>query len=151
MARWDRDPKARVRVTWLLVAAEVLALSGNAYTVFSAYVNRLDVALHRSLGGTVPLIVVIVLTVLCLAGAVYVGIQYAHGKAWSRRTLIAANGSFFLMGLAWFVKNRLGNDLSSSATIFGLLLPIITLFPLLWPLITFRPFGAPPPPQGRSA
>ncbi len=148
MARWQRDPTMRLKMTYLLVAVEALAIGGNVYPIFGAYLYQLCILM----GGTVadPLIsagasnvLTLVVAVASLILAIVVGVAYARGRAWARKALIAANVVLVALGVIWFLKNRLaGSRQDTMAAMAGLLLPIVTLFPLLWPLLVFRSAGA---------
>ncbi|HUU11115.1 MAG TPA: hypothetical protein VM431_11345 [Phycisphaerae bacterium] len=144
MARWQRDPKARRNVAYVLAAAEAVALTANFYSVFSAYLLQLDLRLSGRGELLMSLAAVyytaLAATAVCLGVSVFVGVMYARARSWARKTFIAANVVLVGLGVVWFVKNRLGGGSpDTAATLAGLLLPIITLFPLLWPLIVFRP------------
>ena len=145
MARWQRDPKVRRHVAYVLAAAEAVALTANFYSVFSAYLLQLDLRLSPQSDQLLMSLAAVFYTALaatavCLGVSVFVGVMYARARSWARKTFIAANVVLVGLGAVWFVKNRLGGGSGdTAATLAGLLLPIITLFPLLWPLIVFRP------------
>jgi len=148
MARWQRDPTMRLKMTYLLVAVEALAIAVNVYPIFGAYLYQVCIRMGSTAAD--PLIsagaanvLTLVVAVVCLALAVAVGVAYARGRAWARKALIAANVVLVALGVIWFLKNRMaGSRQDTMAAMAGLLLPIVTLFPLLWPLLVFRPAGA---------
>jgi len=146
MARWERDPKFRRNLTWLLAAAEVAALTLNAYFVFQAYLQRALVTVApKLLSAEAFKVVTIVVTGLCLVGTAAQGLSYVRGRAWARSAFLIENGALIFLGLVWFVHSMVGpGDPNVYSTWGGLLLPCVTLFPLLWPLMTFRPM----PPGG---
>ena len=152
MAHWDRDPKARIKATWLLVAVEAAAVILNFFFISSAYLHYVNVRLSPDiralmLSATTSYVIVSILTACCLAAIIVVGVRYARGSPRMRWTMIGINAGLIALGLMWFFKNRLaGGEAAPIATICGLFLPMITLFPLLWPLIAFRPAGTPPSP-----
>lgn len=145
MARWQRDPKTRRRLTWLLVGAEVLALTGNFYPIFFAYLYQVFIRLGH--GPQQPLVshddtgvISVVFTCVVFVVAFAEGAAYARGQQWARRAMIAENVILVALGLFWFLKNRLGGGSPSAvAAVAGVILPMVTLFPLLWPLLAFRP------------
>lgn len=145
MARWQRDPKARRHIAYVLAAAETVALTANFYSIFSAYLLQLDLRLSPrgdQLLMSMPAVFYTALaaTVVCFGVSVLVGVMYARTRSWARKTFIAANVVLVVLGALWFLKNRLGGgSADTAATLAGMLLPIVTLFPLLWPLIVFRP------------
>jgi len=149
MARWQRDPKARRNVVRLLAAVEVLAVTANFYPMFTGYLHWVNVRLG---GGSLLSLnaeygVAIAATAVFLAVAVVQAVMYARGRPWARWAFIGANAGLVLLGLVWFLKNRLwGATPDVYAALVGLALPMMTVFPLLWPLLALEP-GA----EGRSA
>jgi hypothetical protein len=144
MARWQRDPKARRNVVYVLVAAEVLAVAANFYAIFSAYLLRLNLRLSAgkedlliSLPGVSY--VAIAATAVCVGVGIFVAVMYARDRAWARGAFIVVNVVLVVLGIVWFAVDRLGTTPELTAVWLGLLLPIVTLFPLLWPLVVFRP------------
>ena len=147
MARWERDPKFRRNLTWLLAAAEALALTLNFYFVFSAYLRRVMLAIMpKQLPSDMTLLVVaIVATALCLAVVAVQAVLYVRGRERVRKAFLIENGVMILLGLVWFIHSVTGRgEPNVIATWGGLLLPLVTLFPLLWPLMSLRP----PSPAG---
>jgi hypothetical protein len=145
MARWQRDREMRRKVAWALVAAEALALAGSFALIFLAY---LRFAVARLGGAHVSPFVLFDLTryiavgvaAVVLAVAVYEGLMFVRGCRWARAAFIIENVALVVLGLLWFVKNRITGDvLNTEAALYGLLLPMLTLFPLLWPLLVFSP------------
>ncbi len=148
MARYERDPRRRRRLAILLAALEVLAVSGNFFTLFMAYLNWLNVRLSLStfLGAHGIGVSAVVAAVFLVACAV-VGLLYVNGNPRARLILVAANALLVLLGLLWFVKGyAMSAEPNPNVALLGLVLPMVTLFPLLWPLISFRPV---PPAAGR--
>jgi len=151
MARWQRDPKLRRRALILLAAGEMLALGVCFFGIFQAYLYRMMLRLGVADPPASGLILVMAATVLWAAAAVFVAVMYVKGRRWARGALIAANSVLVALGLLWFVIHftRAGGDVrDTTASLVGLLLPMVTLFPLLWPLLTFRQDG---PGQGPGA
>ena len=152
MARWQRDPKARRTLAWVLVATESLVLTLNAYPVFSAYLNYVSIyVLGTVRAPLVPyraaLVVNLVAMLLILAAAVLAGAFYVRGRIWPRVAYIGANLVMLVLGVMWFAHNRFASaSPEPKVALAGLLLPLVTVFPLLWPLLVFRP--VPPPPGG---
>jgi hypothetical protein len=100
---------------------------------------RFDGTLSYGVGITI----LIAATILCLVGAAFVGVAYVRGRPWARSVLIGGNVVLVVLGVAWFLKNRIaGTAPDPFAARAGLALPLATLFPLLWPLIVFRPAGS---------
>jgi hypothetical protein len=149
MAKWERDPVLRRRLSWLLAAAEVVAVTLNFYFVFSAYLRRVTLAVAPTLPSDRTLVVVaLVVTGLCLVGAAVQGFLYVRGRAWARSAFLVQNGVLIALGFLWFIHSILGSgEPNIFSTWGGLLLPLVTLFPLLWPLISLRPL--PPAARGR--
>jgi hypothetical protein len=144
MARWQRDPKARRNVAYVLAAAEVLAVTANLYLLFSAYLLQLNLRLSGGVEGLLisrlaTHYVAVAATIVCAGAAIVVAVMYARDRAWARRLLIATNGILVGLGVLWFMMDRLGSSPDAMAAVGGLLLPFVTLFPLLWPLLAFRP------------
>ncbi|MCX5655750.1 MAG: hypothetical protein NTY65_14020 [Planctomycetota bacterium] len=141
MARWERDPKLRRNLTWLLAAAEALALTLNFYFVFSAYLRRVMVVIMPKLpSDTTLLVVAIVATALWLAVVAVQAVLYIRGRERARMAFLIENGAMILLGAVWFIHNLTGRgEPDVYATWGGLLLPLVTLFPLLWPLMSLRP------------
>lgn len=145
MARWQRDPQMRQKMAWLLVVVEVLALAASFALIFLAYLRFVVVRLSggqasESLLLMLPRYVTLGATVLVAGAAVYQGVLFVRGCRWARTAFLVENGLLVLLGLMWFVKNRItGDALNTEAAFYGLLLPMLTLFPLLWPLLTFSP------------
>jgi len=148
MAKWERDPVLRRRLSWLLAAAETLALTLNFYLVFSAYLQRVLVAVAPKLLSVQAFVAVaLVVTGFCLAGAAVQGFLYVRGRAWARSAFLVENGVLIVLGFLWFIHSILGSgEPNIFSTWGGLLLPLVTLFPLLWPLISLRPL----PPAARG-
>lgn len=142
MARWQRDPKARQRVVYVLAAAEVVGVTASFYLIFSAYLLRIWLLMTV---GTPEMEATVyyaarAATAVCFVVGVFVGIMYARGRSWARRVFIVANAVLLTAGVVWFVKSQvLSSRTGASVAAWGLLLPILVLFPLLWPLIVFRP------------
>jgi len=141
MAKWERDPVLRRRLSWLLAAIEVAAVTLNARFVFAAYLWRALVAVApKLLSIEVFDAVVYVATGLCLVGVAVQGFLYVRGRAWARSAFLVENGVLIVLGFLWFVHSILGSgEPNIFSTWGGLLLPLVTLFPLLWPLMSFRP------------
>ncbi|MFO8013240.1 MAG: hypothetical protein R6X20_08035 [Phycisphaerae bacterium] len=143
MARWQRDPAGRRRVAYLLVGVEVLALTACAYGITQAYTLRglLAVGVASAAARPAAWITGLVLTVVALALGVVVGLKYVAGRRWARGVFIVANALLVGLGLLWFVIHQIrhGGVADNTASLVGLLLPMVTLFPLLWPLLRFRP------------
>jgi hypothetical protein len=133
-------------VTWLLAAAEALALTLNFYFVFSAYLRRVMMAILPKLPSNATLMAVaIVATVLCLAVVAVQAVLYVRGHKRARMAFLIENGALILLGVVWFIHSVAGQgEPNVFATWGGLLLPLVTLFPLLWPLMSLRP----PSPAG---
>ena len=145
MAVWQRDPKLRRRLIYLLAAAEAAALTVNFYFLCLAYLHRFFIYLGRWLQ-TPPAspsalwVVGLVLTLGVLGLAAYEAVLYVRERPWVRKALIAQNAGLVALGGVWFVLNRLhGATPDPYAATLGLLLPMVTLFPLLWPLLTIHP------------
>jgi hypothetical protein len=141
MARWQRDREMRRKVAWALVAAEVLALAGIFARICLGYLIFVNA---RLLGGRVSdyglIYITVGATAVVLAAAVYEGRLFVRGCRWARAAFIIENVALVLLGLLWFVKNRItGDAMNTEAALYGLLLPMLTLFPLLWPLLVFSP------------
>ena len=142
MAQWQRDPKARRNIAYLLAAVEVAVVTANFYPIFSAYLLRAALFVTAGSAETRAAIyyVAVAATVVCFVVAVFVGMMYARNRSWARRVFIIANVVLLALGVVWFVKNQMsGSRPEIKAVAAGLLLPIVTLFPLLWPLVVFRP------------
>jgi hypothetical protein len=144
MARWQRDPRARQNLAYLLALVEVLAVTAGFYFIFSAYLHQVNLRLssgpdHLILSLPTVYYVALGATIACFAVSVLVGVMYARGRPWARRVLIVANVVLVVLGVVWFAKNRIGGNPDITAATGGLLLPLATLFPLLWPLVAFRP------------
>jgi hypothetical protein len=147
MARWQRDPEARRKVSWLLAAAETLALTFCSAFIVMGYVVFLA---SRFAGGALSprgcYWVTIVATAIVLAAAVYEGMMFVRGRPWARRAYLIENGIVIGLGLLWFIKNRVtGDPANTTPAYFGLVIPMLTLFPLLWPLLVFSPKPQAPP------
>ena len=139
MALWERDPKANQRMALLLVAVEALAILINFYTIFSVYIYQIHLRLKTDLSGTALLVVVIMATVLCTALMAYEGLMFLRGRAWARYAFLGENGLLIVLGILWFLWNRMGSGLRDPLPLYlGLALPLVTLFPLMWPLLVFR-------------
>jgi hypothetical protein len=141
MARWQRDREMRLRLAWALVVAEVLALAGSFALIFMAY---LRFAVVRFGGAQVSNFVLWCIalgaTAVVLAVAGYEGRMFVRGCRGARAAFILENVALVVLGLLWFVKNRITGDVTNTeAALYGLLLPMLTLFPLLWPLLVFSP------------
>jgi hypothetical protein len=143
MARWQRDPATRRRLALLLVGVEVLALAACGFGISQAYAVRglLYVGVSPQTTYTVAWIVGIAVGVLALGLGVVAGLKYLAGRAWPRRVFIVANVVLVALGLFWFAVHQVrhGAVAGHTASLVGLLLPMVTLFPLLWPLLRFRP------------
>ena len=140
MARWQRDPKARRNVAYVLAAAEVLAVMANVYSIFLAYVQYANARfLGSALSGPTVIYVGVTATVVSAGVGVFVAVLYVRGRAWGRAAFIIANTGLVVLGVLWFAIDRLGAEPDRISAWAGLLLPLVTLFPLLWPLIVFRP------------
>ena len=141
MATWKRDPVLRRRLSWLLAAIEVAAVTLNFYFVFAAYLRRVTLAVAPTLPSDRMLfVVVLVASGLCLVGVAVQGFLYVRGRAWARSAFLVENGVLIVLGFLWFVHSILGSgEPNIFSTWGGLLLPLVTLFPLLWPLMSFRP------------
>jgi hypothetical protein len=139
MALWERDPKANQRLALLLVVVEALAILINFYTIFEVYLYQIHLRLQMGLSGTALLVAVIMAVVLCAALMAYEGLMYLRGRAWARSAFLVENGLLVVLGLLWFLWNRMGSGLKDAYPVyFGLLLPLVTLFPLMWPFLVFR-------------
>lgn len=145
MARWQRDRGMRLKIAWVLVAAEVVAMAGCFSLIFLGYTRFL---ISRFGGGRpsdfvlfeLPRYITIGATVVLVVVAVYEGVMFVRGCRWARTAFIIENGALVLLGAMWFVKNRItGDAVNTEAALYGLLLPMLTLFPLLWPLRVFSP------------
>jgi hypothetical protein len=145
MATWKRDLVLRRRLSWLLAAIEVAAVTLNVYFVFSAYLQRALVAVApKLLSAKAFVAVALVVAGFCLVAVAVQGFLYVRGRAWARFAFLVENGVLIFLGLVWFVHNALGGGAPNIfSTWGGLILPLVTLFPLLWPLISLRPL---PPP-----
>jgi len=126
------------------MAAEVLALTINFYSIFSAYLHRLSIRLGSGPQG--PLLsgagvqwTGLVATVVVLGLGIFEAVQFVRGRRWARLAMLAENAVLVVLGALWFALNRLHGVVDVYAAPLGLLLPMITLFPLLWPLSAFRP------------
>ncbi|HUU92994.1 MAG TPA: hypothetical protein VM238_17515 [Phycisphaerae bacterium] len=140
MAQWQRDPKARRNVAYVLAATEVLALMANVYSIFSAYLLYVNARFFGSaLSGPSIVYAGVAATVVSAGVGVVVAVMYVRGRAWGRATFIVANTGLVVLGVLWFAIDHLGAQPDQVSAWAGLLLPLVTLFPLLWPLITFRP------------
>jgi len=148
MAQYERDPRRRRRLAILLAALEVLAVSGNFFTLCMAYLNWLNVRLiHSTFLGAQGIGTSAVVAAVFLVACAVVGFRYVKGNPRARMILVAANALLVLLGLLWFVKcYALSPEPNPNVALLGLVLPMVTLFPLLWPLISFRPV---PPAAGR--
>jgi hypothetical protein len=148
MARYERDPGRRRRLAILLAVIEVLVVSGNFFTIFTAYLNWLNVRFSLSTFlGAHGMGVSAVVTAVFLVACAVVGVLYVKGDSRARIVLVAANALLVLLGLLWFLKGyALSAEPNRNVAFLGLLLPMVTLFPLLWPLISFRPV---PPAAGQ--
>jgi len=145
MARWQRDPTVRKRLTILLTAGEVLALGVCFFGIFQAYMYRILLRLGMADPREGGLVLLIAATGVWFVAAVLVGVMYVKGRTWARRLLIAANAILVALGLLWFSIHMVkagGSVVDMSASLLGLLLPMVTLFPLLWPLLTLRQTGS---------
>jgi len=143
MARYERDPKARRDLAILLAVAEVLAVAGVFFLIFSAYVHW--VMLKFSWGAHSG-IVAAVASALFLILAVVQGIQYVKGRSWARAVFVVENLLLLAGGVLWFVKVTISTTSDDSLVpLMGAAVPLVTLFPLLWPLLSFRPI----PPAAR--
>ena len=152
MARWERDPKLRQRLGWLLAVVEVLAVSANFYPIYTAYFHQIILRLSSAKSLLIPwgveMAIGIVVSAAFLALAAYEGYGYVQGRAWARRAFIVENLVLIALGVIWFIKNRFcGGGADAVAAVGGLALPIATIFPLLWPLIAFDPVLAPSDPD----
>lgn len=147
MARWQRDPASRRRVAYLLVAVEVLALAACTYGITQAYGLRglLAVGVVPATAQAVAWISGLVLTVVSVGLGVWIGLKYVAGGRWPRVVFIVANAVLIALGLFWFIVHQVrhGAVADHTASLVGLLLPMVTLFPLLWPLLQFRPVAEP--------
>jgi hypothetical protein len=152
MARWERDPRLRRRLTWALAAAEAVAVSINFFFIFSAYLYRVLMVVSPSAAAAeVVRVGAPVATAACVVAMAVLGFLYARGRGWVRPVFIAGNGLLLVLGLVWFLHNLMGKARPDSlATYCGLLLPLVTLLPLFWPLLSLRPTGSPPFAQGGS-
>jgi hypothetical protein len=144
MARWQRDPRARRNVAWVLVAVETVLLSANVWAIFSAYLHQLNFRLSQGretplMSTTAALAVDFAVVAACIAGAVALGFLYVRGRAWPRFVYMGANVVVLAMGVVWFVHDRMGTSPDPMVGLIGLVAPLLTLFPLLWPLLVFRP------------
>ena len=141
MARWQRDREMRLKLAWALVAAEVLALAGIFARICLGYLVFVNARLLGGcLSGYAPLYITVGATAVVLAVAVYEGRMFVRGCRWARAAFIIENVALVVLGLLWFVKNRItGDAVNTEAALYGLLLPALTLFPLLWPLRVFSP------------
>jgi hypothetical protein len=152
MARWQRDPRSRRRLSYLLVGVEVVALTACFLGIFLAYCLRglLYVGVSPETVHSATWTAGIAATALCAAVAVVVGLKYLAGKRWARAVFVVANGILVGLGLFWFVVHqfRHGAGTDNTAGLVGLLLPMVTLFPLLWPLLRFRPVAESEPGPG---
>jgi len=147
MAQWQRDPKARRNIAYLLAAVEVAAVTANFYPIFYAYLFQLNVRLsagREELLMSLPKVyyLAVAATVVWGGVGVFVGVMFARDRAWARLVFIGGNVVLVALGVMWFVIDRLGARPEAMPAVAGLLLPIVTLFPLLWPLIVFRPVPA---------
>ncbi|MBM4017094.1 MAG: hypothetical protein FJ288_01995 [Planctomycetes bacterium] len=144
MAKWERDPRLRQRLAWLLAAAETAAISLNFYFIFAAYMHRLLVAVAPGVAGSPPTVwVTYAATAICFALAAAQGRLYVRGREWVRTAMLLENVVLVVLGVAWFLRSVRGRAQPEPYALYcGLLLPLVTLFPLLWPLLSFRP--APP-------
>ena len=140
MAQWQRDPKARRNVAFVLAATEVLALTANTYSIFLAYLLYVNARfLGGALSGPSVIYTGIAATVVSAAVGVVVAVMYVRGRAWGRTVFLVANIGLVVLGVLWFAIDHLGAQPDQVSAWAGLLLPLVTLFPLLWPLIAFRP------------
>jgi len=140
MARWQRDPKARRNVAYVLAAAEVLAVMANVYSIFLAYLQYVNARfLGSALSGSSVIYVGVTAMVVSAGVGVFVAVMYVRGRAWGRAAFIIANIGLVALGVLWFAIDHLGAEPDRISAWAGLLLPLVTLFPLLWPLIVFRP------------
>jgi hypothetical protein len=131
----------RQRVTWLLVAAEVLALTVSFGIIFLRYLQFLLAMLSAGKGATeAAKYVALVATALALGAAVFEGIKYLRGVRWARLAFLIENVALLALGVMWFVWNRFrGDKVNTDPAWFGLVLPMLTLLPLLWPLLFHSP------------
>lgn len=140
MALWQRDPKARRNVAYVLAAAEVLAVMANVYSIFLAYLQYVNARFFGSaLPGSSVIHVGVTAMVVSAGVGVFVAVMYVRGRAWARAAFIIANIGLVVLGVLWFAIDHLGAAPDRISAWAGLLLPLVTLFPLLWPLIAFRP------------
>jgi hypothetical protein len=152
MARWQRDPASRKRLAYLLVGAEVLALAACVYGIAQAYSLRglLFIGVAPQTANPAAWITGVAMTVVSLVLGVVVGLKYVAGRPWARTVFIAANMALIALGLFWFAVHQIrhGGVADNTASLVGLLLPMVTLFPLLWPLLRFRPLPESEPAAG---
>ena len=146
MARWRRDPRLRQRFALLLVGGEVLSVTGVFFYIALGYVHYLN-GLVRLLSNRGEAYVVIALAGIVLAAAAATGYFYICGRRWARVLFLAANAALLVLGLAWFLKNRLAGQVPQPYAAVGLGLALGTVFPLMWPLLLFEP--VPRPPSGQ--
>ena len=138
MARWQRDPKLRRQLAYLLVAAETLAVAINFYSIFQAYLHRLNVS-RAFLSPKMLFFATVTATVVAVVVVLGQGIFYVKGRDWLRWVFLAENSLLVMLGVVWFINNRLGSSPTPAPVMAGLLIPMLTLFPLYWPLYAFRP------------
>jgi len=147
MARWERDPVLRRRLSWLLAGGEVAALTLNFYLVFAAYSWRTIVAISPTLlSARAFRVLAVAATCVFLVIMAVQGYLFVRGRGWARVAFLIENAAMIFLGLVWFVHSILGQGEPNVYALWGgLILPSVTLFPLLWPLKLLRPM---PPAAG---
>jgi hypothetical protein len=143
MARWQRDPMLQRRLTLLLLAVEVSAVTLNFFSIGLFYAHRLSIRLgggvQAPLFSDPVLYVVVGLAALgVLAGLLFQGRIYFQSLGWARWAFIGENVLLLLLGVALFVINKVHGG-SPDAALRGLAIPFATLFPLLGLLLAFKP------------
>jgi hypothetical protein len=147
MARWERDPRLRKRLAWVLALIECVAVSTNFAFLFWGVAYSFAPRLGLSLSPSAQIIVAAVAGVVCLGVTLFEAVNYVKGCRWCRVAFIVQNLLLIAAGIAWFiVTHRSGSNIAGYAAGLGLLLPMMTLFPLLWPLKSFNPSPPPAPP-----
>jgi len=141
MARWERDPVLKRRLSWLLAGTETAALALNFYFVFAAYLRRITVAISPTLLSTEAFVILaLAATGVFLAIAVVQGCLFVRGRGWARVAFLIENSALVFLGLVWFIHSKVGQGEPNVYAVWGgFILPFVTLFPLLWPLMLLRP------------
>jgi hypothetical protein len=147
MASWERDPRLRKRLAWVLAIVESVVVSVNFSFLFWGVAYSFSPRVGLSLSPSAEIIISAGAGAVCLGAMLFEAVNYVKGCRWCRVAFIVQNLLLIIFGITWFVvTHRSGSNIAGHAAGFGLLLPMTTLFPLLWPLISFKPTPPPAPP-----